>query len=60
MVGACASLKSIAETTIRLADLISGVAAGAAERREDAVLDARVDKLVSAIGELIQHTPASG
>ncbi len=42
----------------RLAALISGLEAEGAERRaKDAVLDARVDKLVSAIGQLIQRTP---
>ena len=40
----------------RLADLISGLEAEATERRaKDAALDARVDKLVSAIGELIRQ-----
>ena len=40
----------------RRVDLISGLEAETAERRaKDAVLDARVDKLVSAIGELIRQ-----
>jgi hypothetical protein len=43
-----------------LAKLISGLEAEVAERRaKDAALDARVDKLVSAIGELISRTPPS-
>jgi hypothetical protein len=38
-----------------LADLITGLEAESKERRaKDAALDARVDKLVSAIGELIR------
>ncbi len=42
----------------RLADLISGLEAESAERRaKDAALDARVDKLVSSIGELISRIP---
>jgi hypothetical protein len=42
----------------RLAALISGLEAEGVERRaKDAVLDARVDKLVSAIGQPIQRMP---
>jgi hypothetical protein len=42
----------------RLADLISSLEAESTERRaKDAVLDARVDKLVSSIGELISRIP---
>jgi hypothetical protein len=41
-----------------LAKFISGLEAEAIERRaKDAVLDARVDKLVIAIGELISRVP---
>ena len=43
------------EQAHRLAALISGLEAEATERRaKDAALDVRVDKLVSAIGELIR------
>jgi hypothetical protein len=42
----------------RLADLISGLEAESAERlAKDAALDARVDKLISSIGELISRIP---
>ena len=44
-----------------LGSLISGLEAETAERRaKDAALDARVDKLVGAIGELISRMPAHG
>ena len=45
----------------RLGSLLSGLEAESAERRpKDAALDARVDKLVSGIGEFISRMPARG
>lgn len=45
----------------RLASLLSGLEAESAERRaKDAALDARVDKLISAIGEFISRRPSRG
>lgn len=56
--------KGLTERTVEhaqfLAGLVTGLQADATERRaKDAALDARVDKLVSAIGELIRQRSPS-